>query len=1138
MYIVNPAMISSKNLRNIEIVNLSKLRYIVSNYETYRVMIENSSSRIQDRASILTNLQSYLEQTFPVPGSLHLGYRVVKFYKNSYPNDQGNIKRVGRYFPEFLMSLLSIPRAVRHTIGQGYTDLDMSNCHPTVMMYLCEDLGIPYDNIKHYIENRNEYILAFESLGIKKGRVKMVMLALLNLGGYRFENLRRDVLKACSEMKAEERNPYIKALDMIARFERNVSLAIKSICSNDKYKESYEHYHIFYLDKLRRSDSKKKANPEASFCNTILFSKYEDEVIQRSWKYVERALTKNGRDKNLMKFVPCFDGVMINKSSAALINLDELSSFLTKKMGFDIMMTKKDMNEGIDLSFLDASEEEFDRAMNMTFDIDAICERVKVKTVKKELNHMFTLSSDTVSPFADYQEENQKWCAAEWMNTRYCCVAINSCLGSGKTFSLIQHLTTSPKYDYIYVLTPRISYAHGVLSRLNDPEGEHGYEFKMYQNMKGSISHKYVVVQLESLNRCRSVLDYINAFNFKTLVVLDEAVSILSQLKCVDTHNGKYKDNIETFEKLLNTKNARVIVSDAFLNLPSIEFLSHYFPKTNGLVASMLVINNKRKQVHSNCIKYTNSLEGEICWRDDLADKLLEGSRVHVHCTNKKRIREKGIAVPKAKLPFVSKDMFLGLKDYMIKNATGNIAEYTSSTSNKDLKNIVSDLHDDTKIQAWVSSATVSVGIDLDKRNHFDSRFCHISSVSQNRVRDIFQALARVRYPIDRTLYLFIDDTIRGKACSLPISLSEIVSRRKGRAETLEAYRDIFKLIPLDRIGKHFLKLFDSLELENNLSIKATKESVDFFLERCNYEIVSEGMEMLLDGVEEEEEEKEVIEVVSFDDLRLITDEEELKIKKYKEEHRVYENDSDHLLLLKYRLTKIINMDQFNDITPEARDEFFVKYMDVHCRTKISNLRALREYFIEGVKPIGMIIDKSLGFDSESDWVQVLNNDNFLESAKDLPLKLGVLHAVLKGLGYGRDFLGGEKRVLKGDSLRGFIPLKYKREFEILFGLRIQKKKERKEKKLLLSDTVKLLNRILESTLGMRLERGPIKYVRYVDAKGEKGQKRDYTYTLEDSTQGVSGMLLRWKKCEEYRPFKNSLEEDSVHVIEWAKRGV
>ena len=229
--------------------------------------------------------------------------------------------------------------------------------------------------------------------------------------------------------------------------------------------------------------------------------------------------------------------------------------------------------------------------------------------------------------------------------------------------------------------------------------------------MKGPISHKYVVVQLESLNRCRSVLDYINLpSDFKTLVVLDEAVSILSQLKCVDTHNGKYKDNIETFEKLLNTKNARVIVSDAFLNLPSIEFLSHYFPKTNDIIASMLVINNKRKQVHSNCIKYTNSLEGEICWRDDLADKLLEGSRVHVHCTNKKRIREKGIAVPKAKLPFVSKDMFLGLKDYMIKNATGNIAEYTSSTSNKDLKNIVSDLHDDSKIQAWVSSATVSRG--------------------------------------------------------------------------------------------------------------------------------------------------------------------------------------------------------------------------------------------------------------------------------------------------------------------------------------------------------------------------------------------------------------------------------------------
>jgi hypothetical protein len=73
-----------------------------------------------------------------------------------------NEKNFGRLFCSY--SLQSIPREFRGYFANGFTtDIDMVNCHPKILLYLCKTHNIPCKNLEYYCNNRNAVLEQFKS---------------------------------------------------------------------------------------------------------------------------------------------------------------------------------------------------------------------------------------------------------------------------------------------------------------------------------------------------------------------------------------------------------------------------------------------------------------------------------------------------------------------------------------------------------------------------------------------------------------------------------------------------------------------------------------------------------------------------------------------------------------------------------------------------------------------------------------------------------------------------------------------------------------------------------------------------------------------------------------------------------------
>jgi hypothetical protein len=55
-------------------------------------------------------------------------------------------------------SLQNLPRDFRAAIGGNYHDIDMVNCHPSLLLQYCKKKDIKCDNLEHYV-NKSYYKL-------------------------------------------------------------------------------------------------------------------------------------------------------------------------------------------------------------------------------------------------------------------------------------------------------------------------------------------------------------------------------------------------------------------------------------------------------------------------------------------------------------------------------------------------------------------------------------------------------------------------------------------------------------------------------------------------------------------------------------------------------------------------------------------------------------------------------------------------------------------------------------------------------------------------------------------------------------------------------------------------------------------
>jgi hypothetical protein len=106
-----------------------------------------------DKSEIVSgfnNIKEYCARLLKTNGELLQTYH----YSNSL--------KIGRLFCSY--SLQSIPREFRGYFANGFTtDIDMVNCHPKILLYLCKKHNIPCENLEYYCNNRNAVLEQFKS---------------------------------------------------------------------------------------------------------------------------------------------------------------------------------------------------------------------------------------------------------------------------------------------------------------------------------------------------------------------------------------------------------------------------------------------------------------------------------------------------------------------------------------------------------------------------------------------------------------------------------------------------------------------------------------------------------------------------------------------------------------------------------------------------------------------------------------------------------------------------------------------------------------------------------------------------------------------------------------------------------------
>jgi len=228
----------------------------------------------------------------------------------------------GRFHALGSLSLQALPREIRHTIAsEFYVDIDMVNAHPVILEFLCFEKNITCKHLTRYNTNRDQFLA---ELSDDKGQAKIVVLSMINGGR-----------KAANELISEP--PWLNEF----------KTELKTI--HNQFAKDAE----FKIHKKKRIESGIDYNHEASYMNTLLCN-FENNILQEIYKGLN-----SPKD-----CVLCFDGIMVRDTTE--FNLSILENIVKQKLGIDIKLSVKAMNEGFDLHNVEPVFEELYNTFDFT----------------------------------------------------------------------------------------------------------------------------------------------------------------------------------------------------------------------------------------------------------------------------------------------------------------------------------------------------------------------------------------------------------------------------------------------------------------------------------------------------------------------------------------------------------------------------------------------------------------------------------------------------------------------------------------------------------------------------------------------------------------------------------------------------
>jgi len=294
-----------------------------------------------DFNSYADQVLGYLNDSIKCDGVLRREYQYAKDRKD------------GRIYVKYGKGLQAMQSRLRNYIaGEFYYDVDMVNCHPSLLLVLTEAHDIVAPKLREYVENR-EKVLAENEL--KKTDILMAL--------FRDNNLR--------DKKRPWLSEFITELDIVKQ-SLNQKIGLHMIKTDNTI------------------------NPLSSRLSHYL-SAFENHVLQYAIEFFKEAVE-----------VPMFDGFMVNKSKVDNMEeqLETLNKEVADKFGKHIKFCLKDTTNTVDLKEVDYVPEEYP-VVKKIFELDHFLSKNPYAFWKRVMNvdGTYTFSQMTNGDFKTVCEE-------------------------------------------------------------------------------------------------------------------------------------------------------------------------------------------------------------------------------------------------------------------------------------------------------------------------------------------------------------------------------------------------------------------------------------------------------------------------------------------------------------------------------------------------------------------------------------------------------------------------------------------------------------------------------------------------------------------------------------------------------------
>lgn len=380
---------------------------------------------------------------------------------------------------------------------------------------------------------------------------------------------------------------------------------------------------------------------------------------------------------------------------------------------------------------------------------------------------------------------------------RYDFLLEKSFLGTGKT-TAVKQLLDSGKYRRVLFLSCRIIFSYNILGEFSE------YGFKNYKDCDTYDLSKEdrLICSVESIHRVGEAK--------YDLVVMDEIESLLNVLSSSTVSNKEQTE--EALETVL-VNSGKILGLDAFLSDRSVDFIREIRQLKHGddlrrfdkRFRDVLVRQNTWKPGRRQAYEYEELTDFE----DRLLEKLDDGKRVVVYASS-----------------YTYLDTLYGkLRDNF------NVLFYNAKTGDE-VKHNVRDVRTEwKKYQVVLYTPCISVGVNFDVADVFDSIFCYGVSTSAN-VRDVFQSLYRVRHTVSGELHYFLNDIKADRMMNKK-------SIRKRQREKNALYKAL--LVEKDSLPDSVRRCMWSVKLalsnyqEDSVSKSSYTKMFHYYLTVCNF---------------------------------------------------------------------------------------------------------------------------------------------------------------------------------------------------------------------------------------------------------------------------------------------------------------